>query len=289
MQHAISQTKDYAIVFEAPWYMEMHPGKFFTQNVEAIDLMKADFDGKTKIHVIRLSDGQVTTIQEDKWSLILHYGNAFQVDNDTIILEGAAYEKPTDDIYGMYRRDQMDSIDAFTSHDFGMVFKRYKLFLKNVTYESEELLKAPLGAYEFPQYNPKHEATSRNQYYYLFRGFAKDKIDESYNWPMYKYDVINNKMVGMWGPNLTITQEPRFIPDPDGTEEDDGIIVTTIYDVKKKANIIVVIDPKTMTTLQTYPLPHNISLQYHNMFWSFAKLREGGNFHFEKKDEEFIQ
>lgn len=110
-------------------------------------------------------------------------------------------------------------------------------------------MKAPLGAYEFPNYNSKHEATSRNQFYYLFRGYAQDKIDETYKWPIYKYDVIKNEIVGEWGPDLTICQEPRFIPNPAGTEDDDGIIVTVIYDVKQKKNIIMVIDPKTMKTL----------------------------------------
>jgi len=57
-------------------------------------------------------------------------------------------------------------------------------------------------------------------------------FDENYHWPIHKYDADEKKVVATWGPPMTIAQEPRFITNPDGTEEEDGIIMTTVYDFK---------------------------------------------------------
>ena len=75
-----------------------------------------------------------------------------------------------------------------------------------------------------------------------------------------KYDSDKKMIVGQWGPPMTVTQEPRFIANPNGTDEDDGIIVMTVYNFKNKVSSIVVIDPKTMTQLQEYPLPFKLSI-----------------------------
>ena len=49
---------------------------------------------------------------------------------------------------------------------------------------------------------------------------------------------------------MTTTQEPRFIANPaEDADEDDGLIMTTVYDFYNKKSSIVVIDAKTMTTL----------------------------------------
>jgi carotenoid cleavage dioxygenase-like enzyme len=91
--------------------------------------------------------------------------------------------------------------------------------------------------------------------------------DEDYHWPIHKYDDEEKKIVATWGPSMTIAQEPRFIENPEGTEEEDGIIMSTVYDFKNKKSSIFVIDPKTMTTLQEYPLPFRLSIQFHNNFF----------------------
>ena len=77
----------------------------------------------------------------------------------------------------------------------------------------------------------------------------QNKIDSEYHWPIHKYDDEEKRIVATWGPPNTIAQEPRFIANPKGRCEDDGIIVTTVYNFIKMKSSIVVIDPKTMTTL----------------------------------------
>ena len=59
---------------------------------------------------------------------------------------------------------------------------------------------------------------------------------------------------------MTICQEPRFIANPNGTEEEDGIIMMHVYDFNVQKSSIVIVDPKTMATLQEYELPFKLSI-----------------------------
>lgn len=59
---------------------------------------------------------------------------------------------------------------------------------------------------------------------------------------------------------MTCTQEPRFIPNPNGVDEDDGLILTTVYDFDNQKSSLVIIDAKSMTTLQEYELPFKLSI-----------------------------
>jgi len=67
---------------------------------------------------------------------------------------------------------------------------------------------------------------------------------------------------------MTCSQEPRFIANPDGTDEEDGVIMQTYYDFSMKKTNLVIIDPKNMKTLQEYELPFSIPLQFHNNFFT---------------------
>ena len=73
---------------------------------------------------------------------------------------------------------------------------------------------------------------------------------------------------------MTVAQEPRFIADPNGVNEDDGIIITTVYDFKRHKSSIFVIDAKTMTTLQEYKLPFRLSIQFHNSFYPIDQVKQ---------------
>lgn len=104
----------------------------------------------------------------------------------------------------------------------------------------------------------------------------QDKVDENYHWPILKFDNELKKVVGEWGPGMTTASEPRFVANPDGKDEEDGLIFTTSYDFNRKESSIVVLDPKSMTTLQQYKLPFKLAIQFHNNYWTYKDLETGG-------------
>lgn len=237
-------------------------------------MIKNDVNGTTKIHAVRLSDGKVTTIDAKRWSMILHFSNTYQIDEDTLVVEGPAYEKPTANPFTIFLQDYLKSSKGVTNHQHGSVFKRYILNLKTETLEMEDILTSKYGSIDLANYNPKWEGVAKNRYTYLFQLMHQTEINEDYHWPLLKYDDDKKEVVATWGPGLTCAQEPRFIPNPEGTEEDDGIILTTANDLKKQETKIVVIDPKTMTTLQEYVLPFKLPIQFHNNHWTHQYLQK---------------
>jgi len=96
----------------------------------------------------------------------------------------------------------------------------------------EDLVHSEFGSIDLPSYNPKWEGVAKNRYTYLFQLMHQTTVDEKYHWPIHKYDDDQKKIISTWGPPMTIAQEPRFIANPDGTEEEDGIIMMHVYDFK---------------------------------------------------------
>ena len=92
------------------------------------------------------------------------------------------------------------------------------------------MLFSEFGAFDLPQYNPNLDGISKNRFTYLFQLMHQTTINENYHWPIHKYDDEQKKVVSTWGPAMTCAQEPRFIANPEGTDEEDGLILTTVYD-----------------------------------------------------------
>ena len=88
----------------------------FLTNVHLQEMIRNDVDGSTKIHVVKLSDGEVTTIDAQIWSMILHFGNAYQPNDDTIVVEGCAYENPESNPFGIFLQENIQSPSGLTSH-----------------------------------------------------------------------------------------------------------------------------------------------------------------------------
>lgn len=150
MQHAFAMTRDYAIIFDPPCYMEMDFLKIVFANGMLKDMINNDAIGTTKVHVVRLSDGQVTTIDAKKWLLIFHFGNSYQIDDNTIVVEGPAYDNPFIDPFSTFAYGNIKSADALLKNGQGNVFMRFVINLNDNTISIEELIHSERGAFDLP-------------------------------------------------------------------------------------------------------------------------------------------
>jgi torulene dioxygenase len=60
--------------------------------------------------------------------------------------------------------------------------------------------------------------------------------------------------------------EAIFVPDPDGKEEDDGVLVSVILQCKEQYSYLAVIDAKTMQEIATARAPNMIPMGFHGAF-----------------------
>jgi beta-carotene 15,15'-monooxygenase len=64
--------------------------------------------------------------------------------------------------------------------------------------------------------------------------------------------------------------EPIFVPRPDATAADDGVVLTVMLDDDAERSVIVVLDGESFSELARAPVPHPIPFDFHGRF--FAEL-----------------
>lgn len=84
-QHSFAFTQEYAMILESPFYLDMKP-KNLIMGDPVRTLMKHKANETTKIHVVKLSDGSLQTLDLGIWAVALHYGNAYMKDENTIVM-----------------------------------------------------------------------------------------------------------------------------------------------------------------------------------------------------------
>ena len=57
--------------------------------------------------------------------------------------------------------------------------------------------------------------------------------------------------------------EMWFIPHPDGVEEEDGVLITLVFDGEKEQSYVLLLDAKTFEEINIAYLPHNVPFSFH--------------------------
>lgn len=104
-------------------------------------------------------------------------------------------------------------------------------------------------------------------YTYLAEYWTPTQWDENYGWGVVKYDDCTKKIAAKWSEPGHVCQEPRFIPNPNAKKEDDGVIMCQGYDFNNQKSKLLVIDPKSMKTLNEWQLPFRIPIGIHSNYW----------------------
>ena len=125
------------------------------------------------------------------------------------------------------------------------------------------------GSIDFPNYNAKFAQHSPEgpQYTYLTQLWKDTSFTDNYSFPIVKYDSKKGEVVASWDQPSTLAQEAIFVPSPSETSEDDGVLMTVAYNFKEKISSLVIIDAKTMTTLNEWPLPFKLAGGFHASWW----------------------
>merc|ERR1719277_1125364 len=66
--------------------------------------------------------------------------------------------------------------------------------------------------------------------------------------------------------------EMSFIPNPEGSTEDDGILVTIVFDGTVEQSYLLILDAVTFTELDRAWLPHNIPWSAHGLHFPEAQF-----------------
>ena len=118
--------------------------------------------------------------------------------------------------------------------------------------------------FELPRVNPRFIAKPY-RYVYAVRSPPGRVFDA-----LIKLDVESKKELAVWEIPCTSPSEPIFVPRPDATndQEDDGVILSVIFEQRTKRSFLLVLDAKTFKELARAHLPVHIPLSFHGNFYS---------------------
>lgn len=75
-----------------------------------------------------------------------------------------------------------------------------------------------------------------------------------------------------WKEDMCVPGEPIFVPNPDGTDEDDGVVLSVVLDGKSKRSMLLVLDARDMKELARAEMTSTFPLGFHGTFYSHGGI-----------------
>lgn len=260
--HSFALTENYAVLFESPFHIDL-ASLIMGYNFDTS--LKSDPEAHSKVHAVGLADGKVQTMQLDQWAVVMHFGNSFEKDGK-IHIDAPIFENSNKNPFNLLSYSELVE-ENLPHRQYGSKYKRFTIDLASSRVSDEVLLDQVNGNLDVPRMNPKFENSARSCLTYLIKYFAPTTLDDNYGVPIVKYDSCEKRQVASWGESGLAAQEVQFVPNPDGVDEDDGVLLSMGYNFSAKQTNFYVIDAKNMTTLQEFAFPFRLPMQVHSSFW----------------------
>jgi len=258
MIHMFSNTKNYAVIALYPVMIDIM--KMPTVNMHPLEALVHLEGEPTKFYLINLKTGEVlddfsTFAPELTWST--HHINAWE-EEDEVVFDVSC--NPWDALASFMNLDEMlEHVD--TNEDFaGTPVRRVRLNLStkevNVEEWPNELGIPMLNTVDFPAINSEFTGIKNC---FVF-GWAS--MDYWRN-VLVKKDLCDSKNDKTWFRASHYPAEMWFVPRPGATEEDDGVVITVVYDGTVKQSYLLMLDGQTFQEINYSYLPHNVPFSFH--------------------------
>jgi all-trans-8'-apo-beta-carotenal 15,15'-oxygenase len=225
--HDFAITPNYCIFFQNP--VSFNPIPFLLGFRGAGECVKLEPDKPTRIVVIPRHSKEPMRFLETRSGFIFHHANAFEQD-DTIYIDSICYES----------FPEVESGSDFREVDFDLLAPgqlwRFTLNLSEQTV-TRRLLEE--RCCEFPYVHPNHMG---RPYRYLFMGAAHRERGNAPLQAILKLDATTGEEQVWSAAPKGYVSEPIFVPRPDGNHEDDGWVMTVVYDANKHCSDVVILD-----------------------------------------------
>jgi torulene dioxygenase len=119
---------------------------------------------------------------------------------------------------------------------------------------------------ELPTMNPRF-VTKANRYTYGIVDRSKSTFVDGLG----KFDAETQTTV-FWEKHAHSPGEAIFVPNPEGVDEDDGILLTVVLDGIKGNSYLLCLDAKDMTELGKADVPGIVGFGFHGTFWNGKSL-----------------
>lgn len=256
--HDFAITPHYYIFFQNP--VKFNPIPFVFGLRGAAECIKFKPEENTRIWVIPRDKNSGETVKELEVNagFIFHHGNAFEVKNKQICVDSICYaDFPEVDADSDFRDVDFEALSP------GQLW-RFTLDLETATV-AKKIIEP--RCCEFPFVHPKKVG---QPYRYLFMGTAHQARGNAPLQAILKYDwETEERLVWSAAPNGFVS-EPIFVPKPDGNDEDDGWVLTLVYQGEKHRSELVILEGKTLEETARLGLKYHIPYGLHGSWVDYS-------------------
>jgi carotenoid cleavage dioxygenase-like enzyme len=248
--HSFGLTPQNAIIVAHPF--SVAPVKMLWSERGFVDHFDWQPSEGTRLVVMDRTTGRTREHVADPF-FVFHTVNAFETDG-AAVLDLLAY--PSADIVALL------SVDRLTA---GLPDLRPSLLRLTMRpgVERASIEKLSDRGFEFPATNYKRV----NGRAYRFAWGASDgpRADKAYTSEVVKIDLTTGASTS-FSDDDHIFGEPIFVAQPNGMNEDDGVLVTVGSSKSNTTSVLAIIDAKTMALVASAEVPSSIPLGFHGSF-----------------------
>lgn len=248
--HSFGLTDQYVILAEFPFVVD--PLDFLVHDRPFVENYEWDPNRDTRFLVVDRETGEVADTYATEAFFAFHHVNAYEA-GDEIVVDVVVYDDVSiiEDLY-------LDEIHSADYSPEGGSLERFRL---GDAVARETLFEGPI---ELPRTN--YDRVNTDSYRYVYGVGNREHPPQDVPNTLVKVDVETGA-TEVWDEPGTYTGEPVFVEAPDGTAEDDGVILSVVLDPEAGHSFLLVLDAATFEELARAQAPHHIPLGLHGNFY----------------------
>lgn len=256
--HSFAITENYLILTEFPFTVKPLQllmniqGKAFIKNF----LWRPE--SGTNFIVLNRHTGHLVSRYKTKPFFAFHHVNAYEY-RDEIHLDLVCYDNPNI-IEGL--ANHFSSTRSQINEDqFSTRLERFRLSLTKCQIQSEVIFSDFI---EFPRINERMDGKNY-QYVYLIDPRQETLFLDIR--PIYKINTQTKQFLQWSEPNC-YPGEPVFVASPEAREEDEGVVLSIIFNKNANNSFLLTLDAKTFREIARANIPHKIPAGLHGQYFS---------------------
>lgn len=199
---------------------------------------------------ILIQDGDHTQKLYTDYGFVFHHVGGYDVDENTIVVDSLRMEDfPDADM--MKRTIQGETFESFQPY-----LTRFTLDLKHQEVITEKLSNYPM---ELPTIHPE-KVGHKYRYAWAIGSPADSQKNLLHGITKYDFDKRQTYLQN-FEPHLP--GEPFFVPKPHAQKEDEGWLLSLLFDSEKVMTKLLIMDAQNLKVLASLQLPHNVPLGFH--------------------------
>jgi len=253
--HSIGMSENYFILAHFPF--ECTSLDFLLKKKPFVENFKWKDNKKSIIWIIEKRSGKIISKKKVNPFFAFHFTNAYE-ENDSLIFDLCSYPN-ADIIHSFY----LDRLEDLAQHLDKARLERYEFDLNTKSIEKSVVSDHALELATID------DRCLRKDYTYLYGlGISNEGPKQFYD-QIVKLNVKTGESK-IWRDPDYYAGEPKFLPDPNGNSDDDGILISILLNIKnkKKGSKLLILDANTLTEIASCYTPHSIVPGFHNYFLS---------------------